>query len=136
MVPPGPGLLCALGLLVEDLRSDAVRTCVARLDDDAVDRLDALFKNFHALLVKANYKHITKADIEKATQEVSDWGLNMDVDFSVFERIDGFYRGDVTGKRSKRHWLSDGTTWFSAKSALGPWQPGDEPPSRRQPSRP
>ena len=48
MVPPGPGLLCALGLLVEDLRSDAVRTCVARLDDDTVDRLDGLFKDMEA----------------------------------------------------------------------------------------
>ena len=28
VVPPGPGLLCALGLLAEDLRIDAVRTCV------------------------------------------------------------------------------------------------------------
>jgi len=30
-VPPGPGLLCALGLLVEDLRTDAVRTHLAPL---------------------------------------------------------------------------------------------------------
>ena len=31
-VPPAPGLLCALGLLVEDLRTDTVRTHLARLD--------------------------------------------------------------------------------------------------------
>jgi N-methylhydantoinase A len=43
VVPPAPGLLCALGLLVEDLRSDAVRTCVTRLDEDALERLDKLF---------------------------------------------------------------------------------------------
>ena len=34
VVPPSPGLLCALGLLVEELRTDAVRTCVTRLDAD------------------------------------------------------------------------------------------------------
>lgn len=43
VVPPSPGLLCALDLLVEDLRTDAVRTCVTRLDAEAVGRLDTLF---------------------------------------------------------------------------------------------
>jgi N-methylhydantoinase A len=48
VVPPSPGLLCALGLLVEDLRMDAVRTAVARLDRDALDRLDTLFAGMEA----------------------------------------------------------------------------------------
>jgi N-methylhydantoinase A len=42
-VPPGPGLLCALGLLVEDLRTDAVRTAIAPLE---VDILPALAERF------------------------------------------------------------------------------------------
>ena len=48
MVPPSPGLLCALGLLVEDLRLDAVRTSVARLDRDTLVRLDKLFAEMEA----------------------------------------------------------------------------------------
>ena len=32
LVPPAPGILCAIGLLVEPLRLDLVRTCVQRLD--------------------------------------------------------------------------------------------------------
>jgi N-methylhydantoinase A len=48
LVPPSPGLLCALGLLVEDLRTDAVRTCVAPLDADALHRLEALFAQMEA----------------------------------------------------------------------------------------
>jgi N-methylhydantoinase A len=48
VVPPNPGLLCALGLLVEDLRTDAVRTCVARLEVDALGRLDKLFAEMEA----------------------------------------------------------------------------------------
>jgi N-methylhydantoinase A len=44
VVPPAPGLLCALGLLVEDLRMDTVRTFVTRLDGDALARLSALFE--------------------------------------------------------------------------------------------
>jgi N-methylhydantoinase A len=43
LVPPSPGILCALGLLVEDLRVDAVRTWVGRLDAAALDPLEAIF---------------------------------------------------------------------------------------------
>jgi hypothetical protein len=35
----------------------------------------------------------------------SDWGLSMDVDFSVFERLEIFARGDGIGRRTRRHWL-------------------------------
>jgi len=48
LVPPSPGLLCALGLLVEDLRQDAVRTLVARLEVDTLERLDKLFAEMEA----------------------------------------------------------------------------------------
>ncbi|MBI2162345.1 MAG: hydantoinase/oxoprolinase family protein [Candidatus Rokubacteria bacterium] len=42
-VPPAPGLLCALGLLVEDLRTDAVRTHLAPLEPDGLAALAARF---------------------------------------------------------------------------------------------
>ncbi len=42
-VPPGPGLLCALGLLVEDLRTDAVRTHLAPLEPAGLPALAARF---------------------------------------------------------------------------------------------
>ncbi|HEU4367165.1 MAG TPA: hydantoinase/oxoprolinase family protein, partial [Methylomirabilota bacterium] len=42
-VPPGPGLLCALGLLVEDVRTDAVRTHLAPLELGTVPALAARF---------------------------------------------------------------------------------------------
>lgn len=44
LVPPGPGILCALGLLVEDLRVDAVRTWVGRLDDRSLEPLEQVFR--------------------------------------------------------------------------------------------
>jgi N-methylhydantoinase A len=47
-VPPGPGLLCALGLLVEDLRTDAVRTHLAPLDARALPALAAQFEPLEA----------------------------------------------------------------------------------------
>jgi len=42
-VPPGPGLLCALGLLVEDLRTDAVQTHLAPLEPAGLPALAARF---------------------------------------------------------------------------------------------
>jgi N-methylhydantoinase A len=48
LVPPGPGILCALGLLVEDLRADAVRTWVGRLGKEALDPLDRIFQELEA----------------------------------------------------------------------------------------
>ena len=48
LVPPGPGILCALGLLVEDLRVDAVRTWVGRLDAQSIEPLDRLFRELEA----------------------------------------------------------------------------------------
>jgi N-methylhydantoinase A len=44
VVPPSPGLLCALGLLVEDLRTDLVRTRVALLGPGVVHTFGALFE--------------------------------------------------------------------------------------------
>ena len=43
LVPPAPGILCALGLLVEPLRMDLVRTRVESLDALGVKELQALF---------------------------------------------------------------------------------------------
>jgi N-methylhydantoinase A len=42
-VPPAPGLLCALGLLVEDLRTDAVRTHLAPLEPAGLPALAARY---------------------------------------------------------------------------------------------
>ena len=43
LVPPAPGILCALGLLVEPLRFDLVRTRVERLDALGVAELEGAF---------------------------------------------------------------------------------------------
>jgi N-methylhydantoinase A len=54
LVPPAPGILCALGLLVEPLRLDAVRTRVEPLDtvsvSDLARRFDAMEADAHRWL--------------------------------------------------------------------------------------
>jgi N-methylhydantoinase A len=48
LVPPAPGILCALGLLVEPLRLDLVRTRVGLLDSMAVADLADVFAGLEA----------------------------------------------------------------------------------------
>jgi N-methylhydantoinase A len=48
VVPPNPGILCAVGLLVEDLRSDDVRTWLGPLEVNALPTLDKQFLELEA----------------------------------------------------------------------------------------
>jgi N-methylhydantoinase A len=48
LVPPAPGILCALGLLVEPLRLDLVRTRMGLLDSVALPELAELFAELEA----------------------------------------------------------------------------------------
>jgi N-methylhydantoinase A len=48
VVPPGPGLLCALGLLVADIRTDFGRTCLLPLNAAAVPALLGAFAELDA----------------------------------------------------------------------------------------
>ncbi|MFN4259049.1 MAG: DUF3754 domain-containing protein [Gemmataceae bacterium] len=66
-------------------------------------QLDDLFSQFIGLMERANFQRLSQEDIQKAMDEgASDWGLNMDVDFNVFERLEMFARGDVLSARSRR----------------------------------
>jgi len=97
---------------LEDLKGDyspfdpdSVTHSVEPLSEtERQERLDRFFERFRALMERGNFLHLDKAAIIEATKAVSDWGLNMDVDFDIFERIDVYYRGDTIGERSRRRW--------------------------------
>jgi hypothetical protein len=76
------------------------------LPEERQQKLDALFQEFIWLMERANFKHLSQDDINAALEGASDWGINMDVDFNVFERLEMFARGDVMSKRSRRRWQS------------------------------
>ena len=72
--------------------------------DERPARLDKLFDGFVGLMERANFKRLTRKDIEAAVEGgASDWGINMDVDFEVFERLELFIRGEGVVKRTKKH---------------------------------
>jgi hypothetical protein len=77
---------------------------VRRSAEEEQRRLNDLFSDFGWLLERANFKHLSRNDIEPSLHEPSAWGIPMDVDFGAFERIALFARGDVIQKRTTRQW--------------------------------
>jgi N-methylhydantoinase A len=69
VVPPGPGILCALGLLVEDLRADAVRTWVGPLDAAALPVLDRGFREMEDEATR----WLDREGVSAERREVSRW---------------------------------------------------------------
>jgi hypothetical protein len=65
-------------------------------------RLNDLVSTFGWLMEKANFKHLSRDDLEPALHGGSEWGIPMDVDFGVFERLAMFVRGNTTQKRTRR----------------------------------
>ena len=63
---------------------------------------DDLFERFDSLLAKANYRRLDRQHIEAAIGAASDWGVRLDVDLGLFERLEVYVRGDVVGRRTRR----------------------------------
>ena len=78
------------------------RNCLKVSADDRRRCLNDLFCDFGWLLERAQFKHLSREELEPALQSASDWGINMDVDFGAFERIAIFARGDSQVKRTRR----------------------------------
>jgi hypothetical protein len=72
--------------------------------DERQQKLDSLFQRFGWLMERANFKHLDRKVVDDASKESTDWGLNMQVDWSVFERMDLYARGDSVGNRYRRRW--------------------------------
>jgi hypothetical protein len=67
-------------------------------------RAAELFEKFVWLLERANFVRLTKDDIHAALGATSDWGLRLNVNLDIFERLEVFARGDVVGRRTRRRW--------------------------------
>ena len=70
--------------------------------DEKQKRLNALHKDFAWLMNRANFVHLTREDIEPSLKEASEWGIHVRVDFSAFEHLAIFARGDVLLPRTRR----------------------------------
>ncbi len=71
--------------------------------EERQEKLDRTFDSFVRLMERANFKRMTWKDVEAAMAGgASDWGINMEVDRNLFERLEIFQRGDVIGTRTRR----------------------------------
>ncbi|QOV88730.1 TMEM143 family protein [Humisphaera borealis] len=86
---------------------DADTRKVTALDAERKDELlDELVARLSALMCRANFTKLTRADLESAMQQASHWGINLSVDFDLFDRLEVYYRGEQTRlKRTPRRWF-------------------------------
>ncbi len=65
---------------------------------------EPFLERFTFLMERANFHRLTLDEIKATANGVSAWGLNMDVDFGIFEMLEVYVRGDTVGSRPIRHW--------------------------------
>jgi len=69
------------------------------------ERLAAtLFEQFEALLERANYRLLPRAELEAALRSTSEGGVNLQVDFSIFDRLEVFVRGETQAQHTRHRW--------------------------------
>jgi hypothetical protein len=71
-------------------------------EEERQRRLNDLYSDFAWLLDRAHFRHLGRGDLEPVLDSASDWGIRMDVDFSVFEHLAIFARGDCVQQRQRR----------------------------------
>lgn len=67
---------------------------------------EKLFGIVRMLLEKANFRSLPRDEVDAAVGAVSPWGLNLQVDLSVFHRLEVWARGDKIDHRARRSWRS------------------------------
>lgn len=78
------------------------------LDTISSERRDTLantlLDRLSGLLYSAHYKRLTRKEIEQAIEVGWQWGVQLDVNFDLFERLDVFARGYRTVVVARRRW--------------------------------
>jgi hypothetical protein len=69
----------------------------------AVQR-DELFNAFAVIMEKANFQRLTREQLEEAMKGASLWGVDMNIAWEAFDRMDVYVRGHAMGKRTIRKW--------------------------------
>lgn len=63
-----------------------------------------MFDEFDALLMRANYRRLSRDEIEAAIRSPSKLGVNLQLDLALFERLEVYARGSVDLPRHTRSW--------------------------------
>jgi hypothetical protein len=79
-----------------------LRTLAEPSDVERDAALGELFRSFEHLLRKANYTRLGRAELTQVMKGASDWGVDMDVCWDCFDRLDVYVRGKGLGQRARR----------------------------------
>lgn len=75
-------------------------------DAERADRCRELFGEFDALMMRANYRRLSREQIDWALRTRSAGGLRLRLNLDLFERLEVYVRGDCElPERPKRSWL-------------------------------
>jgi hypothetical protein len=85
-------------------------------EEEKQQRLNHLVSDFAWLMERANFKHLSCEDLEPFLKAANAWGVHLDVDFSVFERLAIFARGDGHQKRTRRRFWN----WYRLETTTLP----------------
>jgi len=85
-----------------DTDSPPLKSLSEKEQEEALERF---FKDFNWILARANFRRLSRENLEAVLGQSSAWGLDLDVDFDCFDRLEVYSRGAVTGRRSLRKLL-------------------------------
>jgi hypothetical protein len=63
-----------------------------------------LYDQFDALLMRANYRRLTREELEQAVREPNHTGLKLRLNLDIFERLEIYVRGDMLAAKTSRSW--------------------------------
>ena len=55
-------------------------------------------------MARANYVRLSRAEMEQIMRGASEWGVDMDIAWDAFDKVEVFYRGKGHGKRVTQTW--------------------------------
>lgn len=64
---------------------------------------NGLFAEIVSLFERANYRRLTRADLDEALASMSEVGVRLDVELAAFQRLEVFVRGDKNDLRTRRY---------------------------------
>lgn len=70
----------------------------------SADKLNDLFEQFADLLLRADFKRLTRPELEAIMLGASEWGVDMHVPWDAYEKVDVYVRGFGPGRRTRRKW--------------------------------
>jgi hypothetical protein len=77
-------------------------TIALRETDRSPEQKETFFEQLICLQERANFCRLDRAQIEQSIAAASAWGIQLDVDFEAFDRLEVFVRGQGLLKHSRR----------------------------------